>query len=463
MNAANVSIAIPTATLLRTIVESLSFGRGFDKRLRECTQTTIGCLRADYAIIRYGEGRGKVIYCDFRDSEESKTEQIFREVDEYFQKSIGPIDQVSGIEVNIGGYLVVGLLVSCRAEQTDNPFSVDETPKNRYVFFGFRPEYPHHTSKEIAVVLDHAKNTSWRENLSVIARALNQSFVVRNRVYSRFPSRFSRLYWAAARTRRADGDLPPPWDRRIDKTVTLSFDLRRSTRAMELASGQQDFANWLEAMTIILRQIARDNFGIFDKFTGDGALIHFLPDECVTVDELTDRAAIDTSRFQWRVDSDKIARDAVAVYAAVKCGWEMIHAIEHHSQRLSEILRLGVPAFGPAVGIAIDDALWSVDREGNPILVGNGVVQACRITDKTPRGKLQIARDAEKLFEATYQGGVTVSEVRFSSKERDESEELMVSQQEHAPVNLARPEREIHGLVEDIRKYVDRRLSGTAQ
>ena len=199
--------------------------------------------------------------------------------------------------------------------------------------------------------------------------------------------------------------------------------------------------------------------GIFDKFTGDGALVHFLSDEIAAIGEDQGFEKLDFASYGWRADPAALAKDAVAIRRAVKCGWEMIHAIEYHSERLRKLFRLDIPSFGPAVGIAIGKALWSVDREANPIVVGNGVVLACRITDKTSRGRLRITRDAQSLLASTFSYFPPLAGLPFVSKEQVEDDVLEICEQTDAPAGLCRSKKSIETSVEEIRKKIDNQVT----
>jgi len=57
----------------------------------------------------------------------------------------------------------------------------------------------------------------------------------------------------------------------------MSVDIRRSTELMSKARSPQQFANFMTILCTELERIIKDNYGVFDKFTGDGVLA-FFPD-----------------------------------------------------------------------------------------------------------------------------------------------------------------------------------------
>lgn len=63
----------------------------------------------------------------------------------------------------------------------------------------------------------------------------------------------------------------------IGKCIVLSIDIRRSTELMLKAKSPQSFTTFISKLSEDLKSIIIENFGIFDKFTGDGILA-FFPD-----------------------------------------------------------------------------------------------------------------------------------------------------------------------------------------
>lgn len=59
------------------------------------------------------------------------------------------------------------------------------------------------------------------------------------------------------------------------KAFVLSIDIRRSTELMLKSRDSKLFAQFITALAANLRQTVLDNFGVFDKFTGDGILAIF--------------------------------------------------------------------------------------------------------------------------------------------------------------------------------------------
>ena len=143
-------------------------------------------------------------------------------------------------------------------------------------------------------------------------------------------------------------------------TVTLSVDLRKSTFCMDQAEDQPAFGRWLDRLVQEIIHGCHKHAGIFDKFTGDGGLMHFLDDEC------------------------KATVDKTAIEAAFLCAVHLRSTVDALLPALRKNLRNNSDLLGAGISIAASEAFWSVDHRDNPIVVGHGVVDACRICDGTP-------------------------------------------------------------------------------
>jgi class 3 adenylate cyclase len=248
----------------------------------------------------------------------------------------------------------------------------------------------------------------------------------RVRLFAPFPPRISEMYWDNApwMGRQAppchpqtappwetgdispvknESPLLPPWEA-IDplQTVTLGFDLRKSTFCMDNADPRK-FARWLDHLTQILMTVAHSYGAIFDKFTGDGAIAHFLTRET------------------------QIVQTEEAVMAAVQCAIAMSNATSYHIRELRKILRLDSELLGGGIGIDIAPARWSLDYRHNPITVGRGVVTACRLMDGTPAHAIRITNIGYQIL---TRGTIKSAfhPIRFKSKEYGDELRLRVWQ-----------------------------------
>ena len=229
---------------------------------------------------------------------------------------------------------------------------------------------------------------------------------VRVRRFGPFSPKLSQRYWqdsrghrpaecpgSPGRTAEEGNCLRPPWDMGAPvRTATLSFDLRKSTFAMEQADDERQFARWLDELARILALIGSQHGAVFDKFTGDGALLHFLDRECRMIYD---------------------GRGAAA--AAVACACDMQAAMRLHVARLRRFLRIDSKLIGAGIGIDIADAFWSVDQHDNPIVVGRGVVGACRLCAKALAGRVMVTNITCQELDAGTRAGF--ERVEFESKE----------------------------------------------
>ncbi len=226
----------------------------------------------------------------------------------------------------------------------------------------------------------------------------------RTHIFAPFPWEISTRYWADATfPQRRAVRLRPPWEPGggAVRTATLSFDLRKSTLCMELAENDAKFADWLDQLVQLLIHVGHDHGGVFDKFTGDGALIHFLEREC-----------------------DVVYKQNHLV-AALSCAVDIQTFMNCHMVKLRKIVRHDSSLFGGAVGIAVAEAHWSVDHAANPIVVGKGVVDACRLGDSTPAGNIRLANNVHQNLPPDVQqcsNFQAFHKQTFSTKEKQDME-----------------------------------------
>jgi class 3 adenylate cyclase len=164
-------------------------------------------------------------------------------------------------------------------------------------------------------------------------------------------------------------------------TVTLSLDLRKSTYMMRQAQDRTHYAYWLETLAEIARDFTLRHGGIYDKFTGDGAISHFVYDT---------------------EDAGHLGRDR-AICAAFNCAQDLIVASGVHLHNIEPELDFLSGKSGSAVGLAHGPAAWSLDRDGRPVVVGTGVVSACRLCGG-PSGSIRATISVKSVLERYFQG-----------------------------------------------------------
>jgi len=224
---------------------------------------------------------------------------------------------------------------------------------------------------------------------------LIDAFRHRERRFAAFPPEIVERYWSDALLAKKDTNtlednrrlFQPPWDGRtrhrpgLVNTATLSLDLRKSTYCMEYARSEKEFGSWLDHFVEKMRAVTHLHGGVFDKFTGDGALVHFLDRECREI-------------FHQR-----------AVDAAVHCAVDMQRAVEIHMRKLRSILHHDSQIFGAGIAIDVGKAFWSFDHD-MPIVVGKGVVGACRVGDKAPRQTVRLTNAAYMAISDTLRSRI---------------------------------------------------------
>lgn len=220
-------------------------------------------------------------------------------------------------------------------------------------------------------------------SLSVVASALRR----RDDVMSRFSAHHRRAYWQQALNGVAPALLQTQDNYSPIETVSVAIDLRKSTALMRESKSFPRFAAWIERVIQIIRQLCHVNGGIFDRFTGDGALAHFIQDDVIfdgAASDGLDRETPARANATWRA-----FKASVEIYQAVN------KAIEAHFASNS---RFHIDGAGVALGIAVDPACWHLDRAGSLHLVGRGIVDATRLTDGDPN-KVAMSLD---VFNALY-------------------------------------------------------------
>jgi len=282
---------------------------------------------------------------------------------------------------------------------------------------------------------------------NVLLPMLLDAFRHRNRRFAAFPPEIVERYWDDSRM-AADRSLSPetlrqclqpPWNPRpsrssLVKTATLSLDLRKSTYCMEYARSEGAFGAWLDHLVEMMRAVAHLHGGVFDKFTGDGALVHFLDREC--------RAIYDGRR---------------AADAAVHCAVDLQRAIEIHMKTLRHILHHDSPFFGAGIAIAVGQAFWSCDHRDNPLVVGKGVVGACRVGDRAPRQSVRLTNLAYMCVSDEVRSCLLdVQRKPLMTNEASDSLELQCWEfSVEEELNLGRGIQTIERLCQEIKKWFD--------
>jgi class 3 adenylate cyclase len=159
-------------------------------------------------------------------------------------------------------------------------------------------------------------------------------------------------------------------DAQPKRAFVLSMDVRRSTDLMLKAREPRMYADFLLHLATGLREIVLKNFGVFDKFTGDGVLA-FFPEFFA-------------------------GRDAglSAVKTAIECHELFARHYTAHRSSFNAIIK------GAGLGIGIDYGDVHIVEIGSEVtVVGTPVVYACRLGGASAGTTLVNQFAYEQLFE----------------------------------------------------------------
>jgi class 3 adenylate cyclase len=277
---------------------------------------------------------------------------------------------------------------------------------------------------------------SYRDAVESYCRAIQLAMMRRDESDSIFPTNVSRKFWNVVDDKDPFRARIRPWDEDESgraatvPTASLSFDLRQSTFAMDQAIDKKFHADWLEGMVIILRQLTHMHGGVFDKFTGDGVISHF-------------------PIYSFVSDVKSTAAASEVIKNSVICAWDMIRAIDFFVAKMLPNIALKKSTFGASVGVAFDDAQWSVDRVGNPIVVGRGVVHACRLSDGPP-DTVQVSNAVITRLEMDLPDLQGHKELDFVSKEYETGSDVKMTRMTIAPPGIGTDAVTLKNLVQGV-------------
>jgi class 3 adenylate cyclase len=170
------------------------------------------------------------------------------------------------------------------------------------------------------------------------------------------------------------------------KAFVLSVDIRRSTALMLKAREPQLFATFITSLCDCFYRIIVDNYGVFDKFTGDGILAFF-------------------PEFYSGEDSAFYALDS-----AEKCHLAFVDHYAKNRNCFSSVFK------NAGLGIGIDYGDVSlVDLWGSLTVVGAPVVYACRMGG-APATSTLLNQPAYEVFEDKLKGICKCTETEIEIK-----------------------------------------------
>jgi len=170
------------------------------------------------------------------------------------------------------------------------------------------------------------------------------------------------------------------------KAFVISIDIRKSTTLMFKAREPHLFASFITSLCNRFYDIILQNYGVFDKFTGDGILAFF-------------------PEFFSGVDAAFYALDAAA-----KCHSTFY---EHYSANRHCFVSV-LKTVGLGIGIDYGDVSL-VNLWGGLTVVGSPVVYACRMGGAPP-GCTMLNQPAFEIFDGRIKGVCEISEMDIDIK-----------------------------------------------
>ncbi|HAM78176.1 MAG: adenylate/guanylate cyclase domain-containing protein [Treponema sp.] len=158
-----------------------------------------------------------------------------------------------------------------------------------------------------------------------LAKALTERY--NNKQQLRLMKYMTRVQDKAAQKMLEDKEFAKPFAELEEfDAVILSVDIRRSTELMLRAKSPQFYAEFVNELNTMLIDVVKENFGIYDKFTGDG-LLAFFPDFYSGKDALIyalecadECKAVFNSIFTKYEDNFNIDRKITGLGAGIDCG-----------------------------------------------------------------------------------------------------------------------------------------------
>ena len=442
-------------SVAHTLAEAAQFERDFDYHLFSAIRRCLARCGL-HSIVVVSDDFPDGIFIPGPISRKRADHQIGEMVDEVRQYII---DYGGNIDIHslFTGVYANGIICKSRIRVKDEfGFRDDKKDNKIYFFYQSRPEVNAGNVDGISKV--------YSERLAALSSLLQILFRYRSRIYSNFPILLSSHYWSS----RNDLDvsspilrLLPPWQRQSSPLmVTVAVDLRKSTFAMDMSHDAKYFADWVECIVEILRSLCIANLGVFDKFTGDGILCHFLAAECnefVNLDELPSSSNLSrASDWHSSVWQKHHTGGGSAVVQALRFCWQAQKAASLHILELQRNLSTWQERLGFGFGVGLGRNEWSVDRDGNSIVVGRGVVQSCRMADLAYRDQILCSYSLGAEISDLLDGEIEIKQVPFVSKEVDVEREALI-------FDVSKPPRGIDLNHELVRKVMDQsydRFSG---
>lgn len=184
-----------------------------------------------------------------------------------------------------------------------------------------------------------------------------------------------------------DDDFKKKFDNKHSyETVVLSIDIRRSTELMLKARKPELFSKFITELSEKLSKIIIGNYGIFDKFTGDGILAFF----------------------------PKFYSGEKAIVRALKAAEECHEVFSEHYSKSRDCFNVFIKDVG--LGIGVDYGNVTLVNTNNELtVVGIPVVYACRMSG-AKAGETLLNQPAKEELEEQYKNNLKVIESEIDIK-----------------------------------------------
>lgn len=168
--------------------------------------------------------------------------------------------------------------------------------------------------------------------------------------------------------------------------VIMSIDIRRSTELMLKAKDAESYQKFIMILCTQLKQIILNNYGIFDKFTGDG-ILSFFPN------------------FYTGDD---------AIYWAIKAADECHACFRKHYEANRNGFTTVLKDTGLGIGIDYGDS-YIVNMQDWLTVIGAPVVYACRLSGG-PAGTTLLNQQAYEIVTQKFGGCINLQESEIEIK-----------------------------------------------
>lgn len=242
-----------------------------------------------------------------------------------------------------------------------------------------------HLREQISELIEDKKNEQeHKDDLADLIKQLESKEAI-NHIYY-------RIHRDAARALFEDMAFKDHFiDGQMHEAVVISIDIRRSTDLMLKAKSPKVFSEFITTLTDELSRIIISNYGVFDKFTGDGILAFF----------------------------PKFLSGKEAIVRALKAAQECHDVFEKHYWSYKNSFNVFIKDIGLGIGIDYGQ-VHLVNKRKELTVVGIPVVYACRLSN-AKAGETLLNLSAYEEFKEVYTGPFQSEEEQIFIKNEGEA------------------------------------------